>query len=215
MASIFINAPFDDEYRELFRAIVFTSVLCGHVPHCALEVDDATRPRLDRILGLIGRCDLGIHDLSRTALDAAHRLPRFNMPLELGLFLGAKRFGGPRQKRKRCLVLDSEPHRYQRFCSDIAGQDVRAHGNTIGGAIRAVRDWLQATAGRSATLPGGAAIEKAYAAFTLALPHACAARSLDPGELTFLDHLDIARAWKRITAGRRGSERGAGRGGAA
>jgi len=32
------------------------------------------------------------HDISRTELNE-HSLPRFNMPLELGLFLGASRFG--------------------------------------------------------------------------------------------------------------------------
>jgi hypothetical protein len=32
-------------------------------------------------------------------LDAANRLPRFNMPLELGLFLGAQEYGSGAQKR--------------------------------------------------------------------------------------------------------------------
>ena len=35
------------------------------------------------------------------------------MTLELGLFLGAKAFGGPDQQAKRCLVLDETPYRYQ------------------------------------------------------------------------------------------------------
>ena len=56
-------------------------------------------------------------------LDETNRLPRFNMPLELGLFLGAKSFSDePRQKKKRCLILDSNPYRYQKFLSDIAGR---------------------------------------------------------------------------------------------
>ncbi len=49
-------------------------------------------------------------------------LPRFNMPLELGIFLGAKRFGSQKQKQKNGLILDREKYRYQSFCSDIAGQ---------------------------------------------------------------------------------------------
>jgi hypothetical protein len=39
-------------------------------------------------------------------------LPRFNMPFECGVFYGALRFGRPSQRRKRFLLLDTEP--YQR-----------------------------------------------------------------------------------------------------
>ena len=48
------------------------------------------------------------------------------MPLELGIFLGAKRFGRAEQKGKVCLILDTERYRYQQFMSDIAGQDISA-----------------------------------------------------------------------------------------
>jgi hypothetical protein len=37
---------------------------------------------------MIGECELGIHDLSR--VDTYGQLPRFNMPLELGLFLALR-----------------------------------------------------------------------------------------------------------------------------
>ena len=53
------------------------------------------------------------------------------MPLELGLFLGAKRFGGTDQRSKKALVLDREPYRYQTFISDIAGKDIHAHGGDV------------------------------------------------------------------------------------
>lgn len=61
------------------------------------------------------------------------------MPLELGIFLGAKQFGSSKQKRKKALILDREKYRYQGFCSDIGGQDVRAHGDDPEEAIRLVR----------------------------------------------------------------------------
>jgi hypothetical protein len=41
------------------------------------------------------------------------RFPRFNTPLELGLFLGCKRFGPPNQSRKRTPILDSDKYRYR------------------------------------------------------------------------------------------------------
>jgi hypothetical protein len=79
---------------------VFTVHECGFLSRCALEKDDGSQVRLEKLYEIIGDCALGIHDLSRTSLDRVNRLPRFNMPLELGIFLGAKRYGGVRQKRK-------------------------------------------------------------------------------------------------------------------
>ena len=43
---------------------------------------------------------MGIHDISRTESSGKPRLPRFNMPLELGMFLGAKQYGDGQQKDK-------------------------------------------------------------------------------------------------------------------
>ena len=51
--------------------------------------------------------------------------PELSVSLELGLFLGAKAFSAEdKQRDKRCLILDVEPYRYQKFISDIAGQDI-------------------------------------------------------------------------------------------
>jgi len=140
--SVFVNCPLDDEYRHLFEAIVFGIHDCGFIARCALEVDDASEVRIDKIAKIIGDCRFGIHDISRTNADSITNLPRFNMPLELGLFLGAKRFGRPQQRLKICLILDLERYRYQKFISDIAGQDIAAHSGNSRIAIRIVRDWL-------------------------------------------------------------------------
>ena len=137
--SVFINCPFDSTYRSLFEAVVFAVHDCGYIARCSLESADASEVRIDKICKIIDACAFGIHDISRTALDPVNNLPRFNMPLELGLFLGAKRFGRGRHQGKSCLILDRTRYRYQRFISDIAGQDISAHGNSASGAIRAVR----------------------------------------------------------------------------
>ena len=47
------------------------------------------------ICDIIKASRFGIHDVSRTESDKASALPRFNMPLELGFFLGARAFGHP------------------------------------------------------------------------------------------------------------------------
>jgi hypothetical protein len=108
---VFINAPFSQDYRQQFRAIAFTIARCGFKPRCALETDDGSENRFDKICAIIRDCRLGIHDLSMTELDATSRLPRFNMPLELGLFLAAKKFGDENQRKKRCMILDRAQHR--------------------------------------------------------------------------------------------------------
>lgn len=125
--AVFINCPFDAAFQPIFDALVFSAFACGFRPRCALEAADSGEVRVEKILNVIRDCRFGIHDLSRTELDEANRLPRFNMPLELGMFLAAKRFGDRRQKRKVCLVLDREQFRYQKLISDIAGQDIRSH----------------------------------------------------------------------------------------
>jgi hypothetical protein len=101
-----------------------------------------TEIRIENIYHLIAQCNQGIHDISRTEVkDQPYQLPRFNMPLELGIFLGAKRFG-ERSSQKRCLIMDRAPYRYKRFISDIGGQDIKAHDRSPTKAIRHVRNWL-------------------------------------------------------------------------
>lgn len=90
---VFINCPFDVEYAPSFHALIFTIFACGFRPRSARELDDGGQTRIDKLYDLIECCRYGIHDLSRTELDDANALPRFNMPLELGIFLGAKRYG--------------------------------------------------------------------------------------------------------------------------
>jgi len=82
--------------RELFRALIFVCFAWGFRPLSARELDDSTKTRIQRLYRLIDSGRYGIHDLSRTELDDGNKLPRFDMPLELGLLLGAKRWAGKR-----------------------------------------------------------------------------------------------------------------------
>ncbi len=192
--SVFINCPFDEEYVPIFRAIVFTVTLCGFVPRSTLEHDDASQVRIEKIYRLIGSSALGIHDVSRTELDAENELPRFNMPLELGVFLGAKRFGAGPHRSKRCLVLDRDRYRFQKFISDIAGQDIKAHGNSPETVIRVVRDWLRDAAGHG-SMPGGSHLWARYQKFTTGLADMCARVQLTPEHLTFTDFYQLVLEW--------------------
>ena len=196
-ASVFINCPFDKQYQPIFDAIVFCVVACGFEPRCTLELTDAGEVRIENIYRLIAQCYHSIHDISRTEVeDQPFRLPRFNMPLELGIFLGAKRFGG-RSSRKRCLIMDRAPYRYKRFISDIGGQDIKAHCTRPVNAIRHVRDWLQSAPGKAA-IPGGTKIWQDYQRFRRELPVIAEEAQLNPAQLTFIDYLQLVTNWLRL-----------------
>lgn len=189
--SVFLNCPFDRQYRPLFEAIVFCVMAYGYRIRCALEVEDSGEVRLHKIVRIIEECRLGIHDLSRTEHNE-HGLPRFNMPLELGMFIGAKLFGDRRQKTKSCMILDRERYRYQVFISDIAGQDIRSHDNEVGAAIVAVREWL---AQFIRVPPGPEAVQRHYKAFQLEMPEICNTLGIRLDEVTFSDLIVIISSW--------------------
>ena len=196
--AVFINCPFDPAYQPLFRALVFAVQDCGFLARCALEADDAGEVRIGKIKRIIAACRHGIHDISRTELDAATQLPRFNMPLELGLFLGAHEFGGRKQKLKRTLVLDREPYRYRAYISDLAGQDIQAHGGDPDQAIRAVRNWLgnfRTVQDPGVILPGAVKIIARYRQFQAELPALCDRLHLEPGALQFVELRTIVQEW--------------------
>ena len=193
-SNIFFNCPFDQAYRPIFDALVFAAFDCGYVPRCALEIDDAGQVRIEKILAIVRGCRLGVHDISRTELDPTNQLPRFNMPFELGLFVGATRFGNQEQHRKVSLILDRERYRFQKFISDIAGQDIAAHRNDPDTAIQALRTWLSALP-RRGLLPGGTAILRRYHAFRKRLPGLLGALQIEAEEMTFADYANIVAEW--------------------
>lgn len=193
--SVFVNCPFDDEYQPLFRALVFTIHQCGLWARCALEAEDSGEERIRKIKRIIRECRYGIHDISRVELDAANQLPRFNMPLELGLFLGAQEYGTGEQARKRSLVLDTERFRYQKFCSDIAGQDIRAHDGDPVKVIAAVRAMLSTALEGRARLPGPHVIRKRLAAFSAELSAVSRRMHVRVAELQFAELRVLVEEW--------------------
>lgn len=194
--NVFINCPFDYRYTGLFRSIVFTVQDCGMIARCALEASDSATVRIQKISVIIQECMYGIHDLSRTELDEVNNLPRFNMPLELGLFLGAKTFGPPLQRQKKCLILDTEKYRYQKFCSDIAGQDIYAHGDKIENAVLHVRNWLQShSVLQGKRIPSGPIIYERFVSYQNDLSVICKKHKQKSEELTFFDYTDLVKDW--------------------
>jgi hypothetical protein len=185
--NIFINCPFDPAYTPLFNALVFTIHALGWRARCSLEADNAAAIRLGEIMNIIAQCRFSIHDISRTEIDPNTGLPRFNMPLELGVDLGCRRFGRAFQQEKVCLILDSDRYRYRNFISDIAGQDIRAHRNQPEEAIRQVRNWLT-THAVGKPLPGPAHLVRVYQDFQADLPRILAEIPMTAAEAEFVDY---------------------------
>jgi hypothetical protein len=193
--NVFINCPFDYGYRRLFQAVMFGVHDCGLVARSALEVVDAAEVRIAKIQRIIAECRHSIHDLSRTGLDDRTGLPRMNMPFELGLFLGAKRYGTGPQRKKTCIILDRDERRFRDYLSDIAGQDVRAHNDDPANLIREVRNALATTRPPGVELPSGRFIAERFSIFERDMPRLCAELNLDPDDLGHRDLIRIITGW--------------------
>jgi len=191
---VFINCPFTPDYEVSFQAIVFTVVRCGFEPRCAREYDDGGEVRFEKICRIIRECAYSVHDISKTDPDAASGLPRFNMPFELGLFLGAKRFGSSPHSRKKSLIFDKDPYRYQSYLSDIAGQDIHPHNSDPKRLIRELTAWLRDEA-KDPRVPGGLAVADEFGRFIVDLPRIAADKQLQVSELTFKDLVGIIARW--------------------
>jgi hypothetical protein len=191
---VFINCPFDDEFAPAFRALVFAVFACGFRVRCAREMSDGTETRIDKLYNIIEQSRFSVHDLSRTELDPTNKLPRFNMPLELGIFLGAKRFGDSAQKMKRCLILDTEQYRFQKFISDLAGMDITAHGGDPRRIVGCIRDWLVVVSKRK-TIPDRAVVVDSFDRFIAGLPAIAKTAGLKLDDLIFADLERFILAW--------------------
>lgn len=191
--NVFINCPFDGEYEDLFNAILFAVHRCGFILRCAKEYEDSSSIRIQGIVQLIRESKYSIHDLSRVTLDRTASLPRFNMPLELGICIGAIEYGTKRQKANQYLIVESEKFRFKQFISDLSGQDIRDHENSVEGAIKIIRNWL--TSKTPENVPSASIIHGEYLTFTENLPLLCAENDWVPDELTFGEYSTLVTSW--------------------
>lgn len=202
---VFINCPFSRDYDTNFKAIVFVVIRSGFNPRCAREDDDGGEIRYEKICCIIAECKFGVHDISYTGLydgpegDPDFPLPRFNMPLELGLFLGAKKFGGDTQANKKVVVFDRDEYRFRKFISDISGSDIKAHNNNPETLITTLAAWLRQMSQRR-TVPGPAAMLAEYRSFNQALPVMCEALALLPEEVEYHDYVPMVTEWMKQRA---------------
>jgi hypothetical protein len=95
--------------------------------------------------------------------------------------------------------MDIEQYRYQRFISDIAGQDVSAHGGNQRGVVKEVRDWLRPELDpRRVIIPRGDEIVTRFRSFQRALPSICERLRWDSNNLSFVDYAYTVASWIEI-----------------
>lgn len=194
--NVFLNCPFDNDYNEIFNAIVFAVHSCGFVLRCAKEENgNAAAIRILKIEKFIKESKYAIHDISRVTLDLVNNLPRFNMPLELGLWMGAAKFGQKEQKGKKFILLDSIQYRYQQFISDLSGQDPKYHENSADKAIEEVRKFLSDLT--TEPVPTHDVIINEYKRFQDDYSELCRLNRWTPGNLTYSEHVSLVNSWLR------------------
>jgi hypothetical protein len=161
--SVFINCPFDAAYAPILQGILFCVSFLGFTPRISTERTDSAENRLDKIRSLIELSRYSIHDLSRSQSNESNELYRLNMPFELGIDYGCRRYYGNGREGKKILILEEKRYRHQATISDLSGCDLEIHHGKYDTAIRIVRNWLVTEAG--AQQVGPQRIIDAYADF--------------------------------------------------
>ena len=140
--NVFINCPFDDDFRQILLGIVFTIIYFNYNPRLALERADSAQSRIEKILELIENSKFGIHDLSRIESTKPGEYYRMNMPFELGIDYGCQKLKKGKWREKKILIIEKEQYRFQKAISDLSGSDIKHHNDQVDKAIIAVRDWF-------------------------------------------------------------------------
>ena len=144
--SVFINCPFDDKYFDLLKILIYTIVYLKFTPRISLENSDSGLSRLDKIVNLIIESKYSIHDLSRLQAKSADEYYRLNMPFELGIDYGLRRFNLDFNDKKS-LILETKKYDYMRAISDINGFDIKNHKDNPVILIECLRAWFSETVG--------------------------------------------------------------------
>ena len=131
--SVFLNIPYDRAFEDLYLAYIVGLTQLGLRINATLAVPN--QDRLRTIIKLIEESDFSIHDLSR--IEASRGVPRFNMPLELGLALYRSHVTNGKH---RVFIFESKRYRAQRTTSDVNGIDPQIHNGTPKGLMSGLRN---------------------------------------------------------------------------
>ena len=180
---VFLNCPFDAQFKPLFDAIVFTIHDLGFQARHAV-IDDGSVVRVERIASEIATSKYSLHDMSRVQLGK-NKLPRFNMPFEAGIAYAVHAMN-PYKRDHHIGILDGIQYQHYASISDLAGLDPKVHQNDPDAAIGCVRDFLRKKS--TLGLPGAAHVTKRYLAFRGTLALAAKTNKVKLSELNSWDY---------------------------
>lgn len=193
--NVFINCPFDKQYKPLLNSILFTVLYFELNPQIS-ENTSSSEVRIEKIKNLIKTSKYAIHDISRSEPLKEGDLPRFNMPYEMGLDIGCQAFGGGKLKTKKCLILDKERYKYLQIVSDIGGQDIKDHDNDPQKLIAKLREWFSSVLQNH--LPSPSVIWDNYLEFSIDVEEQLLNEGWtidDIGNLPYSNYIKLANAW--------------------
>lgn len=138
--SVFLNIPYDEAFERLYIAYIVGLTQLGLRINAALAVPN--QGRLDTIIKLNEQSEYTVHHLS--CIESSRGVPRFNMPVELGLALYPSRSANGKHQ---VFIFESKRFRTQRSTSDVSIDQYRSAnppGNSKGADGR-VADYLSST----------------------------------------------------------------------
>jgi hypothetical protein len=135
---VFLNIPFAATHEYLYVALIAGLATLRLTPRCVLEIPPQQN-RLDRLFTLINECAYSIHDLSYVKLSGGSgpRVPRFNMPFELGMAVAiakSQTAGQDHQFR----MFEAKSYRLHKSLSDVLGHDPYIHQGRAHGVLEAL-----------------------------------------------------------------------------
>ena len=141
--NIFINCPFDEDYKPLLKILIYTIKKIGFIPRISLERNDSAEVRLMKIKEILEQSKYSIHDLSRSKSTKEGEYSRLNMPFELGLDFGCKIYNSNNiYRNKKFLILEEEKYSTQKALSDMAGADCKCHNGDALELVNELRSWF-------------------------------------------------------------------------
>jgi hypothetical protein len=138
---VFLNYPYDQDYRPFAEALSFGVVAAGLLPVSALDLTTPDNVRLELLVDAIFNCHYSAHDLSRSRGEGPDNYARMNMPIEMGMAV----FHAMNTQRAdhRCAFFTPNHNSHQSYASDLAGLDPKHYGEDPAELLTAVYDWLR------------------------------------------------------------------------
>ena len=138
---VFLNYPFDEDFKHFSLALHFAVVAARLIPICAFDLTSPDRPRLEMLIDAIVGCNYSAHDLSRIRGEGDQNIARMNVPVEMGMAI----FHASHSQREqhRCAFFVPTPHEHRLVVSDLGGLDPPCYDNDESTLVSKVYEWLR------------------------------------------------------------------------